>query len=191
MMLRLRTAVVLSVAALALSACSGGDDGDSGDPTPSASASASKTPVDGTEAETDAFALVLPEGWKQQDNSDALFLALSDEVIDDFTTNVNVVEDPTIAQVPAGQLEDALETAVKNLDTKDVTPLGEFDVAGDTGARITHKLTVKSVEVQSDQIAVAHDDKGYVITFSFATSTKQADRDKTVKKVMDTWSWKD
>lgn len=153
------------------------------------------SPTPGTLVGLDPFALTLPDGWTRQEGpGEMLLFAVSDDAPDGIPTAVSVVEDLTLVQMAPEQLE-AERTEVLGADfggaprSTDITPVGEYEVDGEQGFRLTHVRDVGDVPLLSDEIAVSHDDSAYIITFTFAPSVDEADRDATIASVMDTWTW--
>lgn len=193
MVSRLRTAAVLAFVALALAACSSDS---TPTPAPSASASASgsagpsASPTPGTLVGRDAFAVTVPDGWVEQpDAGGALLLAVSDEAVDGYPTNVNVVEDPTLAQVAPEQLEEVRQAPLTASGATQIKAVGDYEVDGDQGVQITYEQNVRAIAVRSDEVTVTHGDTGYIVSFSFSPSVSRDDRDAVIASVMDTWTW--
>ncbi len=46
-----------------------------------------------------------------------------------------------------------------------------------------------SPKYRIEQYAVVHDDKGYVVTFSFSPDVPAAERDTISESVLTTWKW--
>ncbi len=193
----LRSTVAALAAALVLTACSTGGDGDpvvNQEPTENPS-NAAATPDVGTLVGSDIFAVTLPVGWTQTGGvgEDTLF-AVSNQAPDDIPTSVNVVEDLTLVQMAPDQLSaervEVLSTGGRGTPPPtDVTEVGEYEIDGDQGFRLSYLQDVTDVTMRSEEISVSHDDTAYVITFSFAPSVTKANRDKTVASVMDSWTW--
>ena len=197
MTVRLRIAATAAAAALALAACSAGGDGDpvaTQEPTENPS-NAAATPDVGTLVGSDIFAVTLPIGWTQTGGvgEDTLF-ALSNQVTDDIPTSLNVVEDLTLVQTAPDQLAtdrtDVLSTGgFGTPPPTDITDVGEYEIDGEQGSRLSYLQNVSDVPVRSEEIAVSHADTAYVITFTFAPSVSKNQRNAVVESVMDSWTW--
>lgn len=193
----LRSTVVALAATLALTACSTGGDGDpvvNQEPTENPS-NAAASPDVGTLVGSDIFAVTLPIGWTQTGGvgEDTLF-AVSNQAPDDIPTSVNVVEDLTLVQMAPDQLSaervEVLTTGGQGTPpATDVTPVGEYEIDGEEGLRLTYLKNVSDVEMRSEEISVSHDETAYVITFTFSPSVDEANRDKVIASVMDSWTW--
>ncbi len=189
MVSRLRSAAILAVTALALTACSGETD-----PAPGASASTTPSPgavpTLGTLVGLDAFAVTLPQGWTQQPEAGGvLLLGISSQSVDDYPVNVNVVEDSTLAQVAPELLEGVRQDVLATTDVTGVTSDGAYEVDGEQGVRLMYGQEVQGINVVSEEIAVSHADTGYIITFSFSPSIGSTQRDAVIASIMDTWTW--
>ncbi|MGJ9422519.1 hypothetical protein [Aeromicrobium sp. CF3.5] len=193
----LRTTAVALVAALALTACSAGGDGDpvvTQEPADNPS-NAAASPDVGTLVGSDIFAVTLPIGWTQTGGvgEDTLF-AVSNQAPDDIPTSVNVVEDLTLVQMAPDQLSaeriESLSTGGRGTPPPtDVTEVGEYEVDGEQGLRVSYLQDVTDVSMRSEEISVSHDETAYVITFSFSPTVTEGDRNKTIASVMDSWTW--
>lgn len=185
---RLRILGTAAILGLALTACSSEAEAPAPTPTPSATASASPTP--GTLVGKDAFALTLPKGWTElSDAGGAVLLGLSDQSVGGYPMNVNIVSDPTLAPVASEQLEATRSAILTESGATKVTGLGEYEIDGEQGARITYTQIVQGISVASDEISVARGDNGFIITFSFAPSVAIAERNAVVLAMMNTWTW--
>lgn len=189
MVSRLCSAAIVAMAALALAACTGDPE-----PTPSPSTSASlgptASPTPGTLVGRDAFALTLPKGWTERpDASGALLLGISDQTVNGYPMNVHVVADTTLATVTPVQLEAARQSTLSDADAKTIKSLGDYEVDGEQGVRLTYQHNVRGIDVFSVEVAATHGDSGYIVTFSFAPSVAKAEREAVVTIVMDSWTW--
>ncbi|MGA8851326.1 MAG: hypothetical protein WB508_06355 [Aeromicrobium sp.] len=189
MVSRLCSAVIVAVAALLLVACTGDPE-----PVPSPSTSTSTdptaSPTPGTLVGRDSFALTLPEGWTERpDASGALLLGTSDQMVDGYPMNVHVVADTTLTEFTPAQMEDARESALSEADATSIKSLGEFEVDGEQGVRLSYRQDVRGIDVLTVEVTAAHGDSGYIVAFSFAPTVDKAVREDVVTSVMDSWTW--
>lgn len=180
---------IIAVAAVALTACTGDPDPA---PTPSTSASSDPTasPTPGTLVGRDAFALTLPKGWTERpDAGGALLLGISDQTVDGYPMNVHVVADTTLTTVTPEQLEGTRQAALADTGATGVKSLGDYEVDGEQGVRLTYQQIVRGIEVFAVEITATHGDSGYIVAFSFAPTVAKAEREAVVTNVMDSWTW--
>lgn len=190
-----RSVAIVVVAMLALAACTGSEAPEAGEASTDTPSQVSATPTPGTLVGLDPFALTLPEGWTQQETpGEMLLFAVSDDATEGIPTAVSVVEDLTLVQMAPEQLETE-RTDVLSADfggdprSTDITPVGEYEVDGEEGFRLTHVRNVGDVPLLSDEISVSHDESAYIVTFTFAPSVRKAERDAAIASLMDTWTW--
>lgn len=189
MVSRLSSAVIAAAAALVLVACTGDPE-----PVPSPSTSTSTdptaSPTPGTLVGRDAFALTLPKGWTERtDASGALLLGTSDQAVDSYPMNVHVVADTTLTALTPDQLDDARQTALSEAGASSIKSLGEYEVDGEQGVRLSYRQNVRGIEVFTVEVVASHGDSGYIVAFSFAPSVAKVEREAVVTNVMDSWTW--
>jgi len=178
------------IVALALTGCTGDGDTPSPSPSPTESSSASASPTPGTVVGKGTFALTLPEGWTEQaEAGGALLLGISNQAVDGYPTNVNVVADTTLVPIAPEQLAAHRTAILGEGDATDVADQGTYLVDGEPGARLSYQQRFNGIDVVSTEISVSHEDVGYIVTFSFAPSVAATSRNALVDKMMSTWTW--
>jgi hypothetical protein len=201
-----RLVALAVVSTLALSGC-GGSDGDSGGTGAKASPSTSKdaagdsdrgaTPAVGTLPATgdvitsDGFSFNAPKGWSDAKESfpAAVAVAADRGDTDGFADNVNVIADPTVVGADVEKLETSAENVLNRAGAKDVKVEDPLTIDGEEAARISAVQELNGTRYPTEQFAVDHDGKGYVVTFSFSDTVSEDDRDKLAESVLATWKW--
>lgn len=200
-----RVAALAVVSTLTLAGC-GGSDGD--DDTSSSDSSSSTdapdkddagdqddagdvAPATGDTITAEGFSFKAPEGWTDAKdvNPSAIALAANRQDTDGFADNVNVISDPTIVDADMDKLESSIEKVLTNANAKDVEVEDPIDVDGEEAARISAIFELNGNKYRTEQFAVDHDGKGYVVTFSFSEDVPDADRDELAESVLQTWTW--
>jgi len=191
-----RVAALAIVSTLTLAGCGGGDGGSDdtaeSDTTTSETAPADDVePADGDTISSDAFEFSVPEGWKDSSQATPGALVLAADTTDDdgFSDNVNVISDDTVAGADREQLEDSVEKVLKGVNAKDVQVKDPTRIDGEEAVRVGAIFEQNGTKYRTEQYAVAHDDKGYVVTFSFSEDVPEADRDAVADSVLTTWKW--
>lgn len=200
-----RVAALAVVSTLTLAGCGGSD----GDDDSSSSDSSSSTdapdkddagdqddagdvaPATGDTITAEGFSFKAPEGWTDAKdvNPSAIALAANRQDTDGFADNVNVISDPTIVDADMDKLESSIEKVLTNANAKDVEVEDPIDVDGEEAARISAIFELNGNKYRTEQFAVDHDGKGYVVTFSFSEDVPDADRDELAESVLQTWTW--
>ncbi len=182
---------------LLLAGCGGDSDGDTKPSTSSSSTAAPASdaePATGAELTGDGFTLTAPEGWKEDDGSaapsiDFEVLAL-DEPQGGFADNLNVVADPTLTRVKdLDELYESVTPALESGGAKDVEREDGMTLDGSEALVIRSKRSVGSADIDQLQLAVTHDDDGFVVTFSFGDSTSDDEQRDIAESVAATWRW--
>jgi hypothetical protein len=188
-----RVAALAVVSTLTLAGCGGsdGDDAPSGDASSSADAPDDVAPATGDTITADGFSFKAPEGWTDAKdvNPSAIALAANRQDTDGFADNVNVIADPTIVGADMDKLESSIEKVLTNANAKDVEVEDPIDVDGEEAARISAAFELNGNRYRTEQFAVDHDKKGYVVTFSFSENVPDDERDKVAESVLATWTW--
>lgn len=188
--IRLATALVLSTGVLV--ACGTGDDSPAS-PAPRSSASTAE-PATGPEIPADDFTFNAPVGWKANDGSNVpsinfLALAVATDDTDGFSDNVNVISDPTLTRVDnVDDLGKAVEKVLTGV-AKDVEILDPVTVDGDGAAVASATFNQGDISYRTRQYAVTHDDRGYIVTFSYSKDVPEAEQRSIADSVMASWSW--
>ncbi|REK73381.1 hypothetical protein DX116_07470 [Aeromicrobium endophyticum] len=78
---------------------------------------------------------------------------------------------------------------LKNADSQEVEVEDPTDIDGEEAARISALLTLNGNKYRTEQFAVDHDGKGYIVTFSFSETVSDDDRDELAESVLATWKW--
>ncbi|MET0821635.1 MAG: hypothetical protein ABWY58_11775 [Aeromicrobium sp.] len=201
-----RVAALAVVSTLSLAGC-GGSDGDSDDTPDAKASSATKdapddsadddAPATGTLPATgdvitaDGFSFKAPAGWTDAKDAfpSAAAVAANRQDTDGFSDNINVISDPTVVGADLDALESSAEKVLTGADAKDVEVEDPYEIDGEEAARISAVLEQSGVKYHTEQFAVDHDGKGYVVTFSFSDSVSDDDRDKLAESVIATWKW--
>jgi hypothetical protein len=184
-----------AVAALlvALTACGGsgsdGDDADGGKPTATASASQGSQEASGTEITTDEFTYTVPPGWEESEESRALSLAIDLQDKDGFSDNINVVRDNTVAAVDGDQLEKSMENVLQSVNATGISVKDRIEIDGEEAVHVGAVFESNGKKYRTEQYAVSHRDKGYVVTVSFSPDVPEAQRDTVSESILATWSW--
>jgi hypothetical protein len=196
-----RVAALAVVSTLTLAGC-GGSDGDDTSSDGSSDSSSSTdapdkddasdvAPATGDTITADGFSFKAPQGWTDAKdvNPSAIALAANRQDTDGFADNVNVISDPTIVGADMDKLESSIEKVLTNANAKDVQVEDPIDVDGEEAARISALFELNGNKYRTEQFAVDHDGKGYVVTFSFSEDVPDADRDELAESVLQTWTW--
>ena len=86
-------------------------------------------------------------------------------------------------------MEDARQATLSDADARSIKSLGEFQVDGEQGVRLTYRQDVRGIDVLTVEVIAAHGDSGYIVAFSFAPTVAKAEREDVVTGVMDSWTW--
>ncbi len=201
-----RVAALAIVSSLTLAGC-GGSDGGSDDSSDNDSSSSATTdaPDDDTDTDTDSdvdaatgdvisgtgFSFNAPEGWTDAKDvlPSALAVAANRSDADGFSDNINVIEDKTIVDVDRDDLEAAVKRVLEGVNAQDVTIKDPVDVAGEEAVTVAAVLEQNGTKYRTEQFAVSHDGKGYVVTFSFSETVSEDDREDLTDSVLETWKW--
>lgn len=192
-----RVAALAVVSTLTLAGCGGSDGDDKPDTDTSSSSADAPDDSDDVPAATGdvitaaGFSFNAPEGWTDAKdvNPAALALAANRQDTDGFADNVNVIEDPTVVDADIDELESSVERVLKSADSQDVEVEDPIDIDGEKAARISALLTLNGNKYRTEQFAVDHDGKGYIVTFSFSDTVSDDDRDALADSVVKTWKW--
>jgi hypothetical protein len=199
-----RVAALAVVSTLTLAGCGGSDGDDDAKKSDTGSSSTTDAPDDSDDSDdsgvapaagdtitAEGFSFKAPEGWSDAKdvNPSALALAANRQDNDGFADNVNVIADPTIVDADMDTLESSIEKVLKGANAKDVKVEDPIEVGGEEAARISAAFELNGNRYRTEQFAVDHDGKGYVVTFSFSEDVPDADRDELSESVLKTWSW--
>jgi hypothetical protein len=200
-----RVAALAVVSTLTLAGCGGSDDDSDDAPDTSSSSAASDAPDDSNDeaADSDAspatgdvitadsFSFNAPAGWTDAKElfPAAAAVAADRQDTDGFSDNINVISDPTVVGADLDALESSAEKVLTGANAKDVEVEDPYTIDGEEAARISAVLEQNGVSYHTEQFAVDHDGKGYVVTFSFSDSVSDDDRDKLAESVIATWKW--
>jgi hypothetical protein len=191
-----RVAALAIVSTLTLAGCggsdSGGDDSPSSDKTSAAPAPEVEAP-DGDTISGDGFEFVVPQGWQDAKASlpSALAVAVDSTDTDGFSDNVNVMADNTVVGIDRDKLEDAVEKVLSGVKATDIEIKDPVEIAGEEAVHVGARFDLNGIKYLTEQYAVGHDDKGYVVTFSFSESVPEADRVERAASVLSSWTWAD
>jgi hypothetical protein len=187
-----RSAAVAALLVALLTACGGsgsdGDDADGGKPTATASASQGSQ-ESGTEITTDEFTYTVPPGWEESEESRALSLAIDLQDKDGFSDNINVVRDNTVAAVDGDQLEKSVENVLQSVNATGISVKDRIEIDGEEAVHVGAVFESNGKKYRTEQYAVSHRDKGYVVTVSFSPDVPEAQRDTVSESILATWSW--
>jgi hypothetical protein len=196
-----RVAALAIVSTLTLAGCGGSDGGsddtadtDSSSATPTATTDAPDTDVDAAAGDTisgPGFSFKAPEGWSDAKDvlPSALAVAADRGDSDGFSDNINVIEDATIVGVGRDKLETAVKKVLEGVNAQDVTIKDPVDIDGEEAVTVAASLEQNGTKYRTEQFAVSHDGKGYVVTFSFSDTVSEDDRDALAASVLETWTW--
>jgi hypothetical protein len=187
-----RSAAVAALLVALLTACGGsgsdGADADGGKPTATASASQGSQ-ESGTEITTDEFTYTVPPGWEESEESRALSLAIDLQDKDGFSDNINVVRDNTVAAVDGDQLEKSVENVLQSVNATGISVKDRIEIDGEEAVHVGAVFESNGKKYRTEQYAVSHRDKGYVVTVSFSPDVPEAQRDTVSESILATWSW--
>lgn len=198
-----RVAALAIVSTLTLAGC-GSSDSDGGSDSSESNDSSSATtdapddsdepsaePATGDVISGTGFQFNAPEGWTDAKDvlPSALAVAANRSDSDGFSDNINIIEDKTIVDVDTDELEDAVEKVLTGVNAQDVTVKDPTDVDDEEAVRVQAVLEQNGTKYRTDQYAVDHDGKGYVITLSYSEDLPEADRDKVSASVLASWKW--
>ncbi|MCL8253122.1 hypothetical protein AERO_17185 [Aeromicrobium fastidiosum] len=201
-----RVAALAIVSSLTLAGC-GGSDGGSDDSSDNDSSSSATTDAPDDDTDTDSgsdvapatgdvisgtgFSFNAPEGWTDAKDvlPSALAVAANRSDADGFSDNINVIEDKTIVDVDRDDLEAAVKRVLEGVNAQDVTIKDPVDVAGEEAVTVAAVLEQNGTKYRTEQFAVSHDGKGYVVTFSFSDTVSEDDREDLTDSVLETWKW--
>ncbi|MBD8607042.1 hypothetical protein IFT73_09265 [Aeromicrobium sp. CFBP 8757] len=200
-----RVAALAIVSSLTLAGCGGSDGGsdDSSSDNDSSSSATTDAPDDDTDSGSDVapatgdvisgtgFSFNAPEGWTDAKDvlPSALAVAANRSDADGFSDNINVIEDKTIVDVDRDDLEAAVKRVLEGVNAQDVTIKDPVDVAGEEAVTVAAVLEQNGTKYRTEQFAVSHDGKGYVVTFSFSDTVSEDDREDLTDSVLETWKW--
>jgi hypothetical protein len=200
-----RVAALAIVSSLTLAGCGGSDGGsDESSDTDSSSSATTDAPDDSdtdTDSDVDAatgdtisgtgFSFNAPEGWTDAKEvlPTALAVAANRGDSDGFSDNINVIEDKTIVDVDRDDLEKAVKRVLEGVNAQDVTIKDPVEVDGEEAVTVAASLEQNGTKYLTEQFAVSHDGKGYVVTFSFSDTVSEDDRDDLTESVLETWKW--
>lgn len=191
-MLRLRLIAALAASSVVLVGCGS-------DPEPKTASSSdpgSEAPAPdgagGTEIAGEGFTFNAPEGWREDDGSNVpsiafLALAVDPDDADGFADNVSVIEDPTVVDIDAEQLQDALENVLERV-ADDVRFGDPIEIDGEPAAVVLATYDT-APGYRTMQHVVSHDGSGYVVTYSFSDDVSEDDQRALAESVAATWSW--
>jgi hypothetical protein len=199
-----RVAALAIVSTLTLAGC-GGSDGDSDDAADTTSSTADAPDGDSDDAPdtidapaatgdaitAEGFTFNAPEGWTDAKDAapSALAVAANRQDPDGFADNINVIADATVVGAGIDKIEDSATKVLKGVDATDVEVEDPVTIDGEEAARISAVLEQGGAKYHTEQFALSHDGKGYVITFSFSESVPDDDRDALAESVLTTWKW--
>lgn len=198
-----RVAALAVVSTLTLAGCGGSDDAPDTDSSSTASdapddsdddaddSDAGAAPATGDAITADGFSFNAPAGWTDAKDlfPAAAAVAADRQDTDGFSDNINVISDPTVVDADLDALESSAEKVLAGAGAKDVEVEDPYEVDGEEAARISAVLEQNGVSYHTEQFAVDHDGKGYVVTFSFSDSVPDDDRDTLAESVIATWKW--
>jgi len=186
-----RPVAVLALALATLAGCGGSGSDEKADTTPKKTSSPALTakPADGDTISTDDFTYTVPKDWKESPNSSAITLAVDQKDPDGFADNVNVVADKTIVGVKGDKLEDAVENVLDGVQATDITIKDRVQVDGEEAVHVGAIFDLNGTKYRTEQYAFSHDEKGYVVTFSFSPDVPSSERDQVSESVLTTWKW--
>ncbi len=192
---RARGLVAALSTVLVLGACGGGDDDSGSAEKKSASSSATldAEPAAGEKARSEAFSFTAPEGWTDVTDQVPGFspvVAYADtQTTGAFATNVNVVEEPNVGDRDAEELADASTQQLEASGFTDLTPGDTVQVDGGDAAIISASTDQGGTSYRTRQYFLVHDERGWVVTFSYPSDTSEDDQQELAESVMATWAW--
>jgi hypothetical protein len=198
---RIWSAALVATVAVSLAGCSaaastsgssGGSSAASSSQAPVSTPTPTATPVSGKTITGTGYDYVVPKDWglpsgvTAPSGADSFAASLHDT--DGFADNVNVVTlgsgklTPEIAETQG-------QAGLKQVGAKDIRVADRVTVAGEPAAHITAVLSNSGAKYQVEQVYLGHENKAYVVTFSFNTTVSQADRDAVITPILTSWKW--
>jgi len=202
-----RVAALAIVSTLTLAGCGGSDGGSDDSSDNDSSSSATTDAPDSDDSDSDSgsdvdaatgdvisgtgFSFNAPEGWTDAKDvlPTALAVAANRNDSDGFSDNINVIEDKTIVGVDRDDLEKAVKRVLEGVNAQDVTIKDPVEVDGEEAVTVAAVLEQNGTKYRTEQFAVSHDGKGYVVTFSFSDTVSEDDREDLTDSVLETWKW--
>ena len=149
----------------------------------------SAEPADGNELTNDDFTYAVPDGWLESDQTRALSLAVDLEDHDDFVDNVNVVSSDTIAGLEGAERQAAAEEILADASATHITNMEPVMIDGEQAVHTRAYFELSDPKYRVEQYTVVHDEKGYVVTFSFSPDVPTTRRDEISESILTTWKW--
>lgn len=192
-MRRLPALATAALLALALAGCSSPAPTDASSEAPTTSTSQDSPDTSAAAGETisgDGYSYTVPEGWGVP--ADTTTPAGVDTFAADlqstgaFAANINVVLSPA-GEVSLEQAEQAAPGELESVGATDVQVLDRSSVSGTDAAHLSASVATGSYLI--DQYYFSHDGQTYIVTFSVADGTSEADRTAVADAVLATWQW--
>lgn len=140
------------------------------------------------------YAYHVPRGWglpKQKVpgfDPDSMAFDLRDR--DRFTDNINVLVAPADA-MDLRMLERAARNELRSIGAKDVTVNDRVTVAGSESIHLTALASINDLPYRVEQFYIRHDDRTFVVTFSFSEGVSTSKRAEVTGAVLASWAWAD
>lgn len=133
----------------------------------------------------------VPEGWGQNEDTAALAgsadtLAIDLAATGTFANNVNTI-------VSTGEFTpEMFEASSSELESAGATDIAVGDrvmLDGVEAGHLTSTMTQSGVTYLVEQFAAARGGVTYIVTFSFATDSTEAERSDAINIVLGSWTW--
>jgi hypothetical protein len=146
----------------------------------------------GLELTTDAFTFSAPEGWESPEDAapQAIAFAIDVDDKDGFADNINVLSEDGVTKFPdLDERGKAAKASLEKSQAKEITIEEPIQLDGEAAATITAQLTLRGIDYRTLQLAVVHDDRGYIITFSFSDDLSADMQRQIAESVAASWAW--
>ncbi|VXC40362.1 conserved hypothetical protein [Aeromicrobium sp. 9AM] len=187
-----RSAAVAAMLLATLAACSGsGSDQGTPKPAPSLTSATplSAEPADGDDISNDDFSYAVPEGWAQSEETRAASLAVDVKDQDEFPDHMYVITYDSLVGLEGADRDAAAEELLADDSATHIKTHDPVQVDGESAVHTSAYVELSEPKYRIEQYAVVHDDKGYVITFSFSPDVPRSERDTISESVLTTWKW--
>lgn len=163
---------------------------------PSSSGGASEidaAPATGALIEGSAYTYNVPDGWGTPDQEIPGYTpdswAADLTATGAFSDNVNVIASPAGEIVP-DQIETAGTAELEAVGATDIEVGERVTFAGSESAHLSATMTQQGITYVIDQFYATNDGQSFVVTFSAAEDTPEADRVEVYEAVLASWQWK-
>ena len=164
----------------------------SASPTEPADESPSEPATDGDRIEGQGYSYGLPEGWEDgTERFQAMSPLLDTGALDSdasagFADNVNVIRNDTYPEMTLEEAEQQFAEEARTV-SEQVRVREQSEIGGETAIHISGRTAMGNEKVRTEQYSLYQDGAWYVVTFSFAQQTSDAEAD--MGTVLGSWEW--